>query len=159
MEDLTEVNMPLNEVHNYLALIKNSCGSRMFRNLYWLDENGIESDILENGNLGCGFFVSAILKLSGRIPALHATVKGTVKEMMVCGWQEVEMSGGCDGMKEGDVLVWGALAGGIHDHIGFYIGEKMAISNSSENGMPIRHDYDFSGLRKVEKVLRWREDL
>ena len=142
---------------NYLEMIENSCGSRMFRNLYLQDKNGFIFDAVEKGNLGCGFYVSAVLKIFDKIGGLHATVSGTEKDLLENGWKEIVPGKWPDDLAKGDILVWEKSVigdGNGHEHIGFFIGEEWAISNSSENGFPIKHHYQFGGGRRITKVLR-----
>jgi hypothetical protein len=99
---------------------------------------------------------------------VHGTIIGTVAAMKTAGWKEVErekVAGGkahagpiqAAALKPGDVIVWSKIKdfdGKSHGHIGFYFGKKVAISNSTENGFPIKHDYTYFGTRGIEKVLR-----
>jgi len=149
--------MKAQNLKNYLGLIENSCGSRMFRNLYLQDKNGFIFDAAEEGNLGCGYYVSAVLKIFDKIKGLHATVSGTEKDLLENGWKEIVTGKWPEDLEKGDVLVWEKSVnadGNGHAHIGFYIGEGLAISNSSENGFPIKHDYQYGGKRVISKVLR-----
>ncbi|MEK7515867.1 MAG: hypothetical protein AAB555_03010, partial [Patescibacteria group bacterium] len=63
---------------SYLAIIHNSVGANLFRNLYAL-VNGKRADIMRDGDLSCAFFVSFILLGFSFIKSLHGTVNGTVK--------------------------------------------------------------------------------
>ncbi len=45
---------------SYLAMIKNSVGTNMFRNLY-ATSGGEVQDIVREGELSCAYFVSSIL--------------------------------------------------------------------------------------------------
>ena len=85
--------------NTYLAAIKNSVGSKFFRNMYAYDGRK-RIDVLENGNLSCAYFVSTILKHFGLLKKVHATVKNTVKDL--------KRSGGKSGNKpkNGSVLVY-----------------------------------------------------
>ena len=49
-------------IDSYIAIIKNSVGSQLFRNLY-AKVNGKKIDITENGKLSCAFYVSSVLLL------------------------------------------------------------------------------------------------
>jgi len=54
--------------------------------------------------------------------------------------------------KKGSVLVWEKAQfedDGLHGHIGFYIGNKKAISNDYKTGCPAEHNYQF---RKIESI-------
>ena len=135
----------------YIATVKNSIGSKMFRNLY-AKVNGQKTDIVQNGNLSCAFYVSSILVLFKLIKEVHATVNGTVRDMKKSGWTETKKP------KIGCVLVWQEADftnGSLHKHIGFYMGNEKAISNNYKKGYPIKHDWKF---RKIELML-WHPDL
>lgn len=143
----------------YLAAIKNSVGSKFFRNMYvWNDKKRI--DVLENGNLSCAYFVSTILKHFDLIKKVHSTVKNTVKDAKKSGWKITAKP------KIGNVLVYEEKyfpeSGNQHMHIGFYIGNKKAISTSSKFKTPIIHGWQkepSSGkLRKVIEIL-WHNKL
>ncbi len=127
---------------NYLTLIKNSLGARLWKNVY-AQVDGVEKDILENGKLSCAFFVSSILVLCKLIKEVHVTVKGTIKDMENSGWYQI------DEFKKGAVLVWEELRG--HKHLGFYWGNKKAISNSPQKKTPILHHSTFGTINKKPK--------
>lgn len=125
----------------------------MFRNLYLENEEGKVIDTLENGNLSCAIFVTSILCMFGKIDGRHATVDGTVKALPGSGWQEVQPSQ----LEEGDIIIWNKSTnpnGEAHGHIGFYIGKELAISNSSENGFPIIHHYQYNDTRQILQAFR-----
>jgi hypothetical protein len=147
--------MKLLFLENYLTMIKNSVGTKMFRNLY-VEVDGGKKDITGDGNLSCAFFVSSLLVVSKLIKEPHATVDGTIKDLQTSGWQEiVEPKIGC-------ILVWekvdfgGSL--GEHKHVGFYIGNNRAVSNDSKESCPKEHDYLFDGSRQIEKMF-WHPKL
>lgn len=134
----------------YLAAIKNSVGSKQFRNLI-ADVDGKTTDLMENGRLACAFYASWILLHFGLIEEAHATVKSTVKDLREHGWTDAKEP------KEGDVLVWEATfehdPNEPHEHIGFYIGNERAVSNSSKLGEIIEHHWTFEGQRPVTAIL------
>ena len=112
---------------NYLAMIKASQGSKMFQWFYVLID-GKKKDVLENGNLSCAYYVSSILKIFDLIFQPHTTVKSTIEDMLKSDWQLTKK------LKLGNVLIWQEKKfpnGGIHQHIGFYLGQNKAISNVS----------------------------
>ena len=138
----------------YLAVIKNSIGSKLFQNFY-AKVNGNKVDIMQNGKLSCAFFVSSILIIFQLSKKTHATVVLTVKDMEKSGWVKVKKP------KAGSVIVWeevGYKKNDIHKHIGFYIGNNQAVSNSYKRGHPIKHHWTFNGKRKVE-VIYWNKKL
>src|SRR3990172_5190615 len=110
----------------YLRTIKNSVGTNLFRNFY-AKVNGQKKDILRDGDLACAYFVSCILKIFGLVKDIHTTVSGTMADMKKSGWRLAK------NVEPGCVLFWEAKKSGreTHSHIGFYMGNKKAISNSS----------------------------
>ena len=150
----------------YIAVIKNSVGSKMFCNVYAKvnglpAQTGKKTDILQNGMLSCAFFISSILVLFKLIKEIHGTVDGTVRDLERSGWQKTTKP------KIGNVLVWEKIDFGnkdFHKHIGFYIGNNKAISTSnSKKGQPIIHHWTYGikrnkPVRKV-KAIFWHKKL
>mgnify|MGYP001587548113 FL=1 len=143
---------------SYLKTIENSISSKLFRNLYFKVENK-KTDILKNGVLSCAVFVSWILKNFDLIKEGHAMVDGTVKDLKKSGWRKIKKP------KIGAVLVWEKLNfnDGPHRHIGFYIKNNVAISNSLKTKMPAEHHWTFGvkngkPVRKVEEIW-WHKKL
>lgn len=139
---------------SYITAIKNSVGSNTFKNFYALVD-GEKKDILENGNLSCAIFVSNILNMFGLIKSPHVTVVSTIKDIESFGWTKVSE------LKVGAIILWESVdfgATGFHSHLGFYIGDNKAISNSPELGCPIEHSFDFEGKRKIDGIY-WHEKL
>ncbi len=135
----------------YLQMIQNSLGTKMFRNVYVDDGQG-SKDILNNGELSCAVYVSAVLLLNALIERPHATVSSLERTMKQKGWQTVPENQ----VKAGDIIVWEHAtfsAGDAHRHIGFYIGKGVAISNHYEKGYPVEHDWKKDN-RGVEKIYR-----
>lgn len=128
----------------YLAVIKNSIGSEMFRHNYALVDNA-QHDILKDGELSCAFFVSFVLRGFGLIKDLHARTLGTIKDLEASGWRTTETP------HEGDVVIWEEQQqkSGIYPHIGFYIDEQTVISHRDTKRTPILHSLTFDGTRAV----------
>ncbi len=122
----------------YLAMINNAVGSTMFKNGY-AEFDGVKKDVVNDGELSCAIFVSSILKIFSLIDDVHATVTSTVKKMEEAGWQKTE------DLKPGSVLVWEEkiIDGQPHFHIGFYIGDNEAVSNSTEARVIAKHHYTY----------------
>jgi hypothetical protein len=142
----------------YLALIRNSVGSKLFRNFFCLIGDK-KKDILRNGDLSCAMYVSSILLLVKLIPQIHTTVNGTINAMKEAGWKTVQKP------KPGSIIVWEANQFGSesHRHIGFYLGQHKAISNNSRKGYPAIHHWTFGQKqgrpnRKVEAIY-WNKKL
>ena len=128
---------------SYLVMIKNSIGSNLWHNSYALVD-GIKTDISSNGNTSCAFFVSSILKLFDLITKLHWTVHGVERDLKISGWKSVCIS---KNMPQGSILIWEKQGG--HFHIGFYIGNKQAISIWTDDNIPIIRDWTFNGKRQI----------
>lgn len=135
----------------YLQMIKNSSQSRLFRNLFVIDRKGKKSDALKNGRSSCAFFISCILKIFSLISFPHATVDSTMKDMLGNGWRRTKK------LNPGNVLLWEKKRG--HKHLGFFIGDNKAISNSFEIGVPRVHHYTYGKTennqpkRKIEQIF------
>ena len=140
------------QFETYLAMINNSVGTYLFKNLY-VRIDGKKKDASEDGWLSCAFYVSSILCLSKYIKEIHGTVSGTIRDLKKSGWKEVKKP------VVGSVIVWRANQGiNRHAHIGFYVGKNMAISNDSRKKYPIKYDWKFKGKRDIELIL-WKPGL
>ena len=129
-----------------LAVLRGSVGTKMFQHFY-ASVDGKKTDIMQNGDLSCAFFVSSVLAMMGLLDRAHGTVLGTVKMMEKSGWLKTRV------LKPGVVLVWDYKIGGggeKHQHIGFYLGENMAISNSDLKKVPIIHPVNFGSLNSKQ---------
>ena len=136
----------------YLAMIENSVGSSIFKNLY-IDRDGKKEDATKDGWFSCAFYVSSILVICKYIKEIHATVSSTVKDLKNSGWNEISEP------VLGSIVVWkpGANTNG-HYHLGFYIGDNMVISNDSLKKVPTKHDWLFGGAREVDMIL-WNPQI
>jgi len=134
---------------NYLTFIKRSVDSEIWRHVY-AEVDGEKKDIVENGNLSCAIFVSSILKIFDLIESLHTTVNGTIKDLEKSGWQQIAEP------KIGAILIWEKVdfsENNFHKHIGFYVGENLAVSNDFKTGKIILHHFTFDNQRKMEKIF------
>ena len=143
---------------NYLAMIRNSERTKMFRDFLGFYD-GKTKNLTKGGELSCAFFVSSILYLFGLIKNIHLGVTketedivatGLLEDMRKSGWFEISRP------KKGCVLLWGKVEG--HFHVGFYLGNKKAISTSSQKRRVAIHDYKFKRKRKLEKSF-WHKKL
>jgi len=135
---------------SYLKMIKNSIGTKMFRNLY-LEDNKKKIDITEDGNLSCAFFVSNILLIWKLISEGHATIRGAIKDMGKNGWKKILLKE----IKPGDVVVWDekkSRKGRICSHIGFYAGNEKTISHSDGIKAINSHHWTYNNRRKIVAV-------
>jgi len=116
----------------YSAFIKNSIGTEMFRSLYVKQDDNGSTDVLNDGEYSCALYVSSLLSLLRLISAPHATVESTIEDLESSGWEQTE------GPKPGAVIVWAKQQfpgdDELYSHIGFYIGEKKAVSTSYKTG-------------------------
>jgi hypothetical protein len=128
----------------------------MFQNLPIEIDNKLY-DAVQGGILSCAYFVSAILKINNLIKNVHATVSSTVKDMKEFGWFEIDKNS----VQAGDVIVWESIDfgdGDIHKHIGFYLGNNLAISNSEIAKTPIEHAIPLmygEQIRSIETIFRY----
>ncbi|MBI4920090.1 CHAP domain-containing protein [Candidatus Azambacteria bacterium] len=155
----------------YIAIIKNSVGSKIFRNSY-AKVNGKKEDILRNGKVSCAFFVSSILALFPLFKLVkyppHGTVSGTIKDLKESGWKSAKGGSAFGGKKPkvGSILVWEKIDTGdkeFHGHIGFYIGNNKAISMSDGKKTPEIHHWTYgvkkgAPARKIEAIF-WNNKL
>lgn len=140
---------------NYLAMIKNSIGSKQFQNLYALID-GDKKDITEGGYISCAYYVTSILVIFKLIDNPHSTVEGSVKALKNSGWDSIREP------KIGSIVVWGPSPWSdksIHKHIGFYIGEGKAISNSSKKHVPHIHDLHYGKENRPVEGFYWHPSL
>jgi|SRR3989339_480187 len=156
-------NFPAEFLHfnTYIAAIKNSVGTNMFRRAYMLkgrDGKQVVVDATEDGNIACAYYLSSVLYLFGMIKEKHLTVKSTVLDIESFGWRKIK------GPRVGSVLVWEPklqLSGRVTAHIGFYIGRQTAISHRDDTRSPRPHHWlykDEGVARRVEAVYwhpRW----
>src|SRR3989344_5329317 len=134
---------------NYLTQIENSAKGEnyLFRNFY-VEKGGEIVDSLENGRNSCAVMVSSILysfnpllEFTGKkhwIKYIHLTVVSTEKDLLENGWYKIKE------LKPGAVIIWEERLGRWdnlpHRHIGFYIGNGMAVSNDSKGtNLPFKH--------------------
>ncbi|MCB9809521.1 hypothetical protein H6771_00910 [Candidatus Peribacteria bacterium] len=140
---------------NYLAAIRNSLGSRQYQDV-WLENDTQCVNVTEAGIISCAWYASSLLVLHGVLQSVHGTVEGT----------EWELRERCDllpapysALQPGDILLWEAVHfpnGGRHAHIGFFVGEEQAISNSARTRVPALHHWTYEGTRAITAVYRPR---
>lgn len=131
----------------YLAVIKNSVGSKIWQN-YYAKAGKDKIDIMRAGDLSCAFYVSSILTMFGLIEKIHGTVSGTIFDLEKTGWQKTK------NLEAGNIIVWEKKIGKdgeAHRHIGFCLDEKTAISNSSKTRKIAKHHITY-GQRNGQPV-------
>ncbi len=122
----------------YLSLIVGMVDSRAFLR-QWADIDGKRTDISRRGAVSCAFFVSFVLSGFGYIAGIHATVSGLERKLLASGWKKIGSP------RTGSVIVWETAMhpSGPHAHVGFWISEKVAISNHPTLRVPKRHHPTF----------------
>jgi hypothetical protein len=154
--EIVEVT-PETEFESFLAVVRNSVGSHMFRN-FFVRREGELFDALHDGERSCAFYVSSILTIFKKIGSFHNTVRSTVQDLARSGWVQVE---DLDSLAAGDVLVWGAelIGESWHSHVGFYLTEGTAVSISAETGTPVRHhdhpNHAWSAIAAAYRLPTW----
>lgn len=53
-------------------------------------DSGEETDVLQDGERSCAFFVSGLLTIIGGLDAPHSIVKTISEKLIKQGWEEVE---------------------------------------------------------------------
>lgn len=147
---------------SYIKTIENSVGSNLFRNLYFCI-GGKALDVLEDGDLSCANYVTAILYLFDLTKKRHTTVTNTLKDIEKSGWYEIKKP------RKGALILWGYKkkddgTQGKHRHVGFFINNKTAISNDSSTRVVVRHHPTFgkfpSGeVRREILAYYWNDKL
>jgi hypothetical protein len=145
----TEIAKPALDIFpSYMAMIKNSVGSNLFRNRFF-KINDVSIDVLDDGDLSCAMYVSSILLSLQLIKEPHTTVIGTIADIEEMGWYKITEP------KEGALILWGFKklddgTQGKHNHVGFYIDAETAISNSSPDRHIVRHHLTYGHLDSGE---------
>jgi len=133
---------------SYLAAIENSVGSNLFRNIYFRI-GGDTVDVLDDGDLSCASYVTAILYLFDLIESRHTTVVGTIEDIKESGWYEIKEP------RTGALILWSYKkkddgTQGKHRHVGFYIDNENAISNDSATRIVAQHHPTFGAFQNGE---------
>lgn len=131
-------------LESLLAMVQGSVGSRTWQHAYFVI-GGKKKDLVVGGKVSCAFFVSSLLKLLNLIDSVHLTVASTLVDMESHSWKKVRTP------KPGCVLLWKpwAQSGGMHTHLGFFIGNNQAISNDWVKRLPSKHHWTYRGKRRV----------
>jgi len=152
MGEETKIEFCLRET--YLAAIRNCDGDTSYRDAY-AKVNGTIKNITEGGINSCANVVTSIQIRFGFVSKVHTTIDGTIEDMLTNGWYKIK------GVRNGAVIVYEKKlldSGEVHGHIGFYIGEGKAISNSHTWKTPEVHDHKKHRGRKIESIW-WHDAL
>jgi len=139
---------------SYIKMVENGVGSKMFRNFY-SRVDGVVVDVLRNGDLSCAYHVSSILRTFGWVSETHSEVVATIEDMLNNDWRTISDP------RIGAIIVWGdklGESGETHKHIGFYIGNGIAVSNHDEERSPTKHHWTYDDSRNIEVIL-WHDEL
>jgi len=140
------------------AMVRNSVGSHIFKNLYRIIESGESVDALHDGKFGCAVFVDNILILNGMLPFEKQTA--LVRELrefldVSPDWKEIPLAE----KQDYDVIFWEKTEdprGGANAHVGFLIDRDNAISNNSRSGIVIQHWVrDRGNLVAAYRYIAW----
>ena len=154
------MDIKFNFYKTYLEAIRGSAGSNIFRHLY-LEMDGVEKDVAEDGELSCTIYVTWMLKIFNSdqqnihlIKEARARVESAVKDLIESGWYEVSDP------KPGAIILWGEhkTKSSLHKHLGFYVGDDKAISHRDYVKSPVEHKLHDEALGKVEKIF-WHPRL
>jgi hypothetical protein len=147
---------------SYLAAIKHSVGTELFRSLYFHIDSQVV-DVLDDGDLSCAHYLSSMMYMFGLIPERHTTVKSTIEDMQVAGWHRIPEP------RPGAVIHWDFKkkddgTQGAHHHLGFYIDAETAISNSSDTRIIVAHHPTYGSFENGEPrrdilAFYWHDSL
>lgn len=142
---MEEKKVVLLKKRTYLAMLSNSAGTKMFKNLWAWPMN----DLLEDGKKSCAVFVSSVLFLFGHVKSKRATVASLEQDLVASGWRKADFP------MPGDVLVWEPRMQNGHRnrHVGFYLGDRRAVSNNWKTGSVGTHHFTY-GEKKNGKPVR-----
>ena len=149
------MSVEVNTYKTYLAMIENSAGTRMFRNVY-ASVDGEEQEILRDGELACAYFVSGVLRMFDLCNEMHVTVRRLLRDMESSGWIQRKDP------PPGAVVYWKERTyddGEQHEHIGFLVGDEEAVSTDYRKCEVVRHPLtELNGKREV-KAVYWHPKL
>jgi hypothetical protein len=143
--------LKIDVLRTYLSMVTGSLGTRMYRHL-WCADNGQSRDILLNGQLSCGTYVSGILFQNKLLADMHSTIQGTLADMKRSGWRRIKA------VRPGAVILWEAklgAGGGMHEHLGFVLNRTTAISHRDTKLTPIKHHLTYGprGSKQYRKIV------
>lgn len=135
-----EEGHPLAVFDSYMAMLWGSVDSNQYRRAY-VDVGGRRIDVIGDGDLACALYVSALLSLFRLMQGgIHTTVTGTIEDLVDSGWYEDKA------LQPGSVIIWAeklCTDGLQHRHIGFFMGDDLAISNDARKRSPQVHHYTY----------------
>lgn len=144
-----------------MRFLQNSVGCRLFQNFIIKSEGGVVVDATQDGLLSCALFASGILRmatLGDETPLIDTVCLSNITlidegegnhRLQNCGWVELNFEDWHE-LEPGTLVFWKKLYGARH--CGFIMEQgknPLAISNSSNNGMPVLHHPTFNGRRRI----------
>ena len=93
-----------------------------------------------------------MLTIAGYLPRVSFTVKGMLGQISehMEGFARKDIGD----LSPGDIIIWDQNPySAEHEHIGFYLGDGQAISNSSSLGKVVMHGVDYGGIRQIKEVF------
>ncbi len=160
--------MKINYYKSYIDSILWSIWSNIWRH-FWIKKWWKDIDICQNGNLSCAYFVSNILKQFNLIDSGSVSTKTTIDKIIAKWRNAIDANTLPEDIPIWSILTWewGFGDDGFHDHIWFYIWNKLAVSNDSyqwdRSGLgfeepqycPIIHDFTYNQVRKITNIYRY----
>ena len=147
-------NVVLLPKKSYLSHIANSVQSGAYHHFFALVDDA-ETEIIKDGDKACALFVSSALAAFGLLPHCDVTVHRVLRLMLENGWEKTTE------LKKGCIIVWEEVVNGkgtSRKHIGFYMGNSVAVSNSSKDRCPTMHPHVRYAERGIES-LWWHPAL
>ena len=125
-------------------MIEKSVGTTMFQNFYVENGRGEEQDVLDGGDVSCAVYVSSILLLNQLVDkgldTPRVRVERVREDLQASGWYEI----GEDTIEPGAVIFWDVAPQSekkLHTHVGFYLGDDIAVSNCYVRKVPVKHHF------------------
>ena len=145
---------------SYIQAIENSVNTNLFRNFY-IEEGGVERDVMNNGEFSGAYFVSGLLRLFNQQKKPHATVASTVRDLEEQQlW--VKLSPVSE-LEQSDVVLFEAAEfpeepGVFYQQLGFYLSNEWVVLNDYKSGCPQKTKLNLDN-RKIEAVYRGKDQF
>ncbi len=151
---MSDPNIEILRFETFLKAIENSVGTTTFNSLMVKHkDSGTISDILNNGEFSCAFFVSSLLTMFQILDKPNATVKSLEERIQNSAeWEEVDI---VDTMP-GDVVFYAKVKyedDSSHAHVGFVINTSEAVSTSFADRCVKRHQLK---NRPITSIYRFK---
>ncbi|MCA9356668.1 hypothetical protein H6784_03160 [Candidatus Nomurabacteria bacterium] len=153
---MSDSNIEILRKESFLIIIENSIGSKMFNSMFVrLKDSGAVTDILNDGEFSCAFYVSSVLMLLRVIEKPRATVL-KLKEVIVndSNWQTVEV----DTIEPGDVIFYVKTKfkdGTSNAHVGLALSKGEVVSTDHRVKKVAKHPVDYRPIEAVFRYTAW----